>query len=720
MMPVPLGVVGELYIGGDGVARGYLNRLELTAEKFISNSPVDGKRLYRTGDRARWLPDGNMEFLGRIDQQVKVRGFRIEPGEIENQLLRHGEIKEAVVIAVEDEVEDRYLCAYIVPSHSRSKETFNGFGLRDHLLTFLPDYMVPSYFIRIDELPLTPTGKIDRNVLPSPEIGLGEKYIAPRDEVEIRLADIWGEVLLLPVPIGIDDNFFQLGGHSLKAVALLAKIHKAFNVKLPVSEMFKRPSIRRLSVYIRGAIEERYRSIEAAEKKEYYALSSAQKRLYFLHQMQVDEAITVYNMSSAWVLEGVLDKVRLEQASRKLIQRHESLRTSFDRVEEEPVQKIHKFEEVKFEIQRLAGSMRFAHCDLRLSDLIENFIRPFDLSNALLMRVGLIRLEEKKHILLFDMHHIISDGISVGIFVREFMSLYPGKDLPRLKTRYRDFTQWQNRQLQSTAVKQQENYWLKEMADEIPVLELPFDYPRAVVKQTEGRNLPFEIGQEKTEQLKQLTLETETTFFMVLLAIFNILLSTLSNQDDIIVGSPIAGRSHHSLENIIGVFINTLALRNFPSAEKRFSEFLTEVKGTCLKAFENQDYQYEELVEKVVTNRDLSRNSLFDVMLVLHNMEIQQLEIPGLKLIPYDYESCTSKFDITLTAVEKKDGFDFSITYCTALFKEDTIQRFIDYFRRILDVVLEDRKRRISKIDILPDDEKNQLLYGFKNHPPAI
>ncbi|MGD2093077.1 MAG: amino acid adenylation domain-containing protein, partial [Candidatus Aminicenantes bacterium] len=726
----PIGIPGELSIGGVGVARGYLNKPELTADKFIlahsswlianrmekkASSPGElpmsyqlsaMSYLYKTGDLARWLEDGNIEFLGRIDHQVKIRGFRIEPGEIENQLLKHDKIRKAVVLTREVEKGDRYLCAYIVPTLAPSSEAFDVTGLRNDLLKFLPDYMIPSYFVQVDDIPLTPTGKIDRSALPAVEIGPGEKYIAPRDALESGLVDIWQEVLPLSVPIGIEDHFFQLGGHSLKAVILLSKIHQAFHVKLTLAEIFKKPTIRGLSEHIKHAVKEKYAPIEVTEQKEYYLLSSAQQRLYLLQQM--DKNGTVYNMPLAWAWEGSLNRDRLEHTFRKLIQRHESLRTSFELVKEEPVQKIHG--EIEFAIEYYNVTS-----PIEVETIIHHFIEPFDLSQPPLLRMGLIKVEEKAGILMVDMHHIITDGVSTGIFIRDFMALYGGEKLPLIKIQYKDCSEWLGSQKKRKTLTQQKSYWINEFKEEIPVVNLPLDYPRPAVQSYEGSRMEFELGREETGQLETLALEEELTLYTVLLSLFNILLSKISGQEDIVIGSPTAGRKHTDLQQVIGVFINTLALRNYPSGEKTVQEFLREVRAKTLKAQENQDYPFEELVEMVEVNRDTGRNPLFDIMLVWQNMDQQELKIPGLKLKEYPLENKKSKFDMTLTGVEGDHKLHFTITYNTALFHKKTIRRFIGYFKHIVLDILEDPGKIISEIDILPQEEKKQLLIDFND-----
>ncbi|MCP4150926.1 MAG: amino acid adenylation domain-containing protein, partial [bacterium] len=463
MKPVPLQVEGELCIGGDGVAHGYLNNQELTAERFVPSSfpnnqyPITNNNLYRTGDRARWQPDGTVEFLGRLDFQVKIRGFRIELGEIENHILAHENVKETIVVAKEDNNGDNYLCAYVISKTKRrlggqddkenleivagaETELADGLAeLRESLYQTLPDYMVPSYFVPIEVLPLNPNGKVDLKALPEPQAaGKGNEYIAPRNRMEEKLAEIWAGVLTVEKErIGITGNFFQLGGHSLKATLLTARIQKEFDVKLPLAQLFKNPRIRDIAGYIKNAAKKKFTAIEPAAKKEYYALSSAQKRLYILQQL--DENSTGYNMCEMVQLEGELDSEKMEQTIKQLIHRHESLRTTFRMEEGEPVQKIET--KVDFKIRNL-GQGKEEH---EIKQMTQTFVRPFRLTEAPLLRVGIIKNADEtvtaktQHILMVDMHHIISDGVSIQVLLNDFKRLYEGGGLPPVKIHYKDY-----------------------------------------------------------------------------------------------------------------------------------------------------------------------------------------------------------------------------------------------------------------------------------------
>ncbi|MCU0288771.1 MAG: amino acid adenylation domain-containing protein, partial [Acidobacteria bacterium] len=741
----PVGVSGELYIGGVQVGRGYLNNPELTAERFgpqitliklmtlmknkinKSFSGVQGAVfqksplvLYKTGDLARWLPDappagggagGVIEFLGRIDHQIKIRGFRVELGEIESQLLTHRIVKEAVVAAKKDNKGDGYLCAYIVPADDKE---FTVPVLRQFLSGKLPDYMIPGYFVLLERLPLTPSGKVDQKALPQPGFStVPGEYTAPHGDIEEKLAGIWSDLLgIEKINISTTANFFAYGGHSLKATIMAARIHKELNIQLPLVEIFKKTTIKELSEYIKELTENKYISLEPAEKKEYYDLSSVQKRLYVLRQL--DEQGFNYNLPSVSLLEGNLDKNRLEKTFRYLLARHESLRTSFSMVGTQPVQEIHEQVEFAIEYYDSTGENGKNHTPRHF---IHSFIRPFDLSMAPLLRASLIKMAEIQHILIVDMHHIITDGTSMDLFIKESLAFYAGEELPPLKFQYKDYIQWQNSDRQKQSLRAQEQFWINQFAEEAAVLDWPLDYPRPAVQRFEGNAVAFELNLQVTQALKQMTRDTGATPYMVLLAIYNILLSKISGQEDVVVGTPVAARRHTDLERIIGMFVNTLALRNYPKGEKTFREFLIELKDTALQAFENQEYPFEDLVEKIFIRRDLSRNPIFDVMFALQNTTVHTTDykIPGLIIKPYESEHRMAKFDLSLTCFEVEDIFRGSFEYCTQLFKKKTIERFIIYFKQIIAHVIDNPIPKMSQIEIITPAEKQQILFDFND-----
>jgi len=712
--PVSVGVPGELYIGGEGTARGYLNRPELTNEKFIPNPFVSGDQLYKSGDLVRRMGDGSIEFLGRVDLQVKIRGFRIEPGEIETHLLKHKEIKEVKVIPQEDQRGNRYLCAYVVPLQPHVLHSPPVVDFKQYLSQFLPDYMIPSFFIPIEKIPLTPNGKVDRKLLPEP--GAGEmveeyKYLAPRDAIEKKLVEIWSEVLNigLDTPIGINDDFFTLGGHSLKAALLVSKVHKAFNVKIPIVEIFKTPFIRALSEYIKKADQEAYISLKPMEEKEYYIASAMQKRLFILSQLEGIKS--AYHLPRVLTVEGKLNRFSMEKAFRHLIQHHESLRTSFMLINDEPMQKIHKEVEFKIEVYDLKRTQVEAKVEVEfdsaiphhLSSIIHHFIRPFNLYHAPLLRVGLVKLEAEEHLLLFDMHHIVFDGTSMGILIRDVLALYEGKTLEPLKIQYKDFSEWQNSVEGRAAIERQESYWLHRFKGEVPQLAVFTDYPRPDVQSFEGNRISFTFEKELRQKIDQLNRETGTTLYMVLLAVYTILLSRYTRQEDIVVGSPVAGRQHVDFENIIGLFINALAMRNYPQPDKTFEQFLEEIRKNTLKAYENQGYPFDQLIEKLNIQKDFSRNPLFDAELAVQNMEIAELKAEGIRFKPYPHEYNATQVDLALYAVETSEGIDFHLNYCTALFKKETMERFIHFFKEIVSTVVGNKEIKLKDIEISHD-----------------
>jgi amino acid adenylation domain-containing protein len=711
----PVGISGELCISGIGLARGYLNRPELTAEKFVINHlslvissykklskstsdqcPMTKDRLYKTGDMARWLPGGALEFLGRIDNQVKIRGYRIELGEIENQILKHEDIRDVVVVAKEDRGTGKYLCAYVVPGTAEGPSDVH--KLREFLSVNLPDFMIPSYFVMMEEIPLTPNGKVDRNALPSPEYKKVEKFTAPRDNVEKTLVEFWVDILHIErESISIDSNFFVLGGHSLNAVVLISKLHKTFDVKVPMVKVFEINTIRKFAQYLRTAAKETFVSIQTHEKRDYYALSSAQSRLYALQQLKLDS--TVYNVPLIIQLEGILEREKLEVTFNKLIDMHESFRTSFEIIKGKPVQRVH--DHVEFKIKYRDLSIRH-DSPQRVKKIIQGFINPFNLSCAPLLRVELVKLESQKHVLMVDMHHIITDGFSRNILTNQMVELYSGQQQPGLRLQYKDYSQWQNSKQQREKIMKQEAFWLKELEGKIPVLTIPTDYERPAEQVFEGSRFDFELEREETRALREIAAGEDATMYIVLLAIYNIFLSKISGQDDIIVGTSTSGRHHADLDKIVGMFVNTLALRNSPKGDKTFRDFVKDVKERTIMAFSNQEYQFEDLVEKVIKTKNKNRNPLFDVRFTFDNID-QPTREPVLKVKSLEYENPTAKFDLTLAAGGSGDRLNFQFEYITSLFKEETIKRFAEYFKEILSIAIKTRDIKLKDIRISHD-----------------
>jgi acyl carrier protein len=677
---------------------------------------------------ARWLSDGNIEFLGRTDHQVKIRGYRIELAEIENRLLSCDSVKNTAVMVKQNTPNDKFICAYIVP-----EKEFNTERLRKYLFKTLPDYMVPSFFVKLDKIPLTSNGKIDRRALPEPEFKSDNKYIPPRNDIEKRLVDIWQQVLRVnKETLGIDSSFFELGGHSLKATVLVSKIYKVFNVKISLVEFFKNPFIKKLADFINRSVQDKFTAIPITEKREYYPLSPSQMRVYIAHQVNPESKS--YNMSGIFSLAGEPDRQKLEKVFQALIQRHESLRTSFAMVAKKPVQVVHDRVEFRsgyynacqktgktlenngmkqMSLLEPNGSLDTflpedysSHVRLEyLERLINYFIQPFDLSVTPLMRVGMIKENEGKHIMVIDMHHITSDGVSMDILVNDFLDLYEDNQMQPLAVQYKDFSQWQNRQLDSGDLRKQEAYWFNRFKGEIPLLELPTDYPRPPQQSFAGDTISAEIGESLTGQLKVVMAQHEVTFYMISLAIYTLLLFQYTGQNDIIVGMPIAGRRHADLDKVVGMFINVLLIRNIIDENARFEEFIEEVKKNVLQAFDNQDYPFDSLVAQLDIKRDASRNPLYEVVFAQEFQVEQEFRIPGLELKTLDNEKRPLKTDLRLGIKEIDNRIKLLLTYSTALFKKETAENMLQHYREILEQVVKNKRLKLGNINISHDYE---------------
>jgi len=712
----PTRVVGELYVGGEGVSRGYLNSPELTSEKFVVDPFIDtgGKRLYRTGDLTRWRPEGNIEFIGRKDHQVKIRGFRVELGEIETLLLKYDKIKDAVVLVRETKGEnDRYtdsrnkfLCAYFVSDIKLSKSV-----LREYLAGELPGYMIPSYFIQIEKFPLNVNGKIDRKVLPDPEAkGDKEKYSSPRSDIEKRLVEIWSKVLGIEKEcIGIDDNFFELGGHSLKATTMLIQIHKEFGTKLPIQMIYETPVISKISEYIKKVSKSKYEPIKVLEKKAYYELSYSQRRFWVLSQFE--DASLAFNIPIALVIEEELNVEALSKAFITLVKRHESLRTIIKIIDCEPTQKIRFTDEVDFGLEYIE-LMGIEDRELKARELIDSEMeKPFDLEKGPLLRVNLIHLEERKYILLLMMHHIISDMVSMNILLEEFQTLYScsrdgGKENPLkpLRIQYKDYVAWQNRQI-SEKKEEHKQYFLNQLGKDLSLLKLPTDKKRPRIMSYNGDVVSCHINKNLTEGLKNLGNQNDATLFMILLTAFNILLFRYSNQTDIVIGIPTAGREHCDLEGQIGLYINTLALRTRFSREDTVLSLLNIVKNVVIGVYEHQVYPFDMIMDELGIKRDISRHPIFDValnMLNYNDNENRMIE-KKLKMTLFGYESNKSKFDLTVNIFERRDTMKIDFEYKTDLFETETIAHMAECFVVLMNSII---KNPSSKISNLPIDKK--------------
>ncbi|HEX6160819.1 MAG TPA: condensation domain-containing protein, partial [Thermoanaerobaculia bacterium] len=675
----PIGVPGELCIAGDGLARGYLHRPELTDEKFVANPFAPGTRMYRTGDLARWQDDGTLQYLGRIDTQVKVRGFRIELGEVEARLGEHAGIQDCAVVAQGEAANKRLVAFYRAKETSGDRVVELSYDdLRAHLLRTLPEYMVPSAFVSLAAIPLTPNGKIDRRALARMDvaIGTGREYVAPRTETETQLVEIWAQVLgLATSAIGVQDNFFELGGHSLLATQLIAKIRSRFDVDVPLKALFERSTIAQFAELIVGGKKSEIPPIRPVDRSqlERLPLSFVQERLWFIDQLEPGSA--AYNVPVAFTIKGELNPEQLEDALRLIIARHENLRTVFPSIEGQAQQQV--LDSIDFRLERVAAQSATQAKEICLAEAA----RPFDLARGPLFRGMLIAHGQEEQILLLHMHHIISDGWSLGVLVKELGLILDGRasELPALPIQYVDYSVWQRQWLDKDgALAQQLGYWQGKLAGVPESLDLVTDYPRPSVQSLAGATHSFTIDASVAAQLRSVAERTGGTLYMVLLAAFNALLHRYTGQNDICVGTPIANRPYDETENLIGMFVNTLALRTSVEADDSFASLLAKVKATCLEAYEHQETPFEKIVEMLQPERNLAITPLFQVMVILQSAA--SMGMTDRRFPRYALDLGISKFDLTAEFIEVPHGLAASIEYSTALFKPETIARMAGHF----------------------------------------
>ncbi|MBD2483967.1 non-ribosomal peptide synthetase [Planktothrix sp. FACHB-1365] len=730
LQPVPVGVPGELHIGGVGLARGYLNRPDLTNEKFIPNpfSNDPNSRLYKTGDLARYLPDGNIEFLGRVDNQVKIRGFRIELGEIEAALAQHPAIGETAVIANENITGNQQLVAYFVPK-AEVKPSIN--DLRHFLKHQLPDYMIPSVFVTLEHLPLTPNGKIDHRALPVPEIRpeLELTFVAPRTPLEEILANLWAEVLGLK-QIGIYDNFFSLGGHSLLATQIVSKISTNLGIEIPLRHLFEFPTIAELAEEIEvllGSEQSAQRiPILPIQRTTEIPLSFAQARLWFLDQLQPESAF--YNIPHIFRLHGQLNIKILENSLNEIIRRHEALRTNFTTNDGNPVQIIRPYLHLELLILNVLDLSDEAR-ESEAQRLVNQFAnQPFNLQNEPLIRSYLLQLGEQDYIFLLVLHHIVADGWSMEILERELSTIYTAlcnhqaPALPELPIQYADFSVWQRDWLAGEIFQRQLNYWQQQLQGIPSLLELPTDRPRPAIQTYRGAHQSFQLSTELSEAIISLSKRMSVTPFMLLLAAFQTLLYRYTGQDDIVVGTPIANRHYRDIEGLIGFFVNTLALRaNNLSLNPSFEDLLSQVREVTLGAYAHQDMPFEELVEALQPERSLSYSPIFQVMFGVENESIFNFSLPELKVSPITAETRSAKFDLDLSIQNTPKGWIGIWEYNTDLFDGTTIARMTEHFQTLLAGIVTNPKTLISELPLLTATQQHQLLvkwnYTQKDYP---
>ena len=753
--PVPVGVGGELCIAGVGVSRGYLNRAELTGERFCEDPYRPGmgsaSRMYRTGDLARYRGDGNIEFLGRNDDQVKIRGFRVELGEIERTLKQHAGVRDAVVVAREEgRGRGKRLVAYVATSGGDGEKgkVVEGAILRGYLQGKLPEYMVPAAYVVLDALPLTATGKVDRRALPEPQVSQAETTFVPtRTPIEGIIAQLWGQVLAFAderqlEQVGVDDNFFELGGHSLLATRVISRVRQVFGVDVSLRDLFEAPTVaglaQRVEAALRGMQGLQSPPMRTISRDGELVLSFAQQRMWFLDQLEPNTPL--YNIPDAVRFTGPLNIRALERSVNAIIQRHEALRTVFVTEDGKPRQVIsprpasapRPMEFPIVDLQDIPASER----ERRAHQLIQDEAQqPFDLSRGPLLRIRVLRLAPEEHIVLLTMHHIISDGWSMTVLLNELAGAYATfandafandsePELPPLHIQYADFARWQRDWLQGEVLERQLAYWKEKLAEMPPLLELPTDHPRPVVQSWHGQHQAFDLSEEVTAGLRRLSREEGATLFMALLAAFKVLLYRYSGQPDISVGTPIANRNHPQIEGLIGFFVNTLVMRTRLDGEGSFRSLLKEVRETALGAYLHQDVPFEMLVDALGTQRDTSHTPLFQVMFALQNvgpLNASQgagrkgLELPDLTMEPVEVDVPVAMFDLTLVVSEDDHVLHAGLEYNSDLWEGDTIRRMIAHFQTLLADIVADPERAISALSWLSDEEREQVLVRWND-----
>ncbi|HEY9404501.1 MAG TPA: amino acid adenylation domain-containing protein [Pyrinomonadaceae bacterium] len=717
LRPQPVGVQGELYIGGNGLARGYLNRPELTAAKFIPHPFGDepGARLYKTGDLARYLPDGNIDFLGRMDDQVKVRGYRVELGEVEAALDAHPSVGRCVVVSSKDSGGENRLIAYLVAEDAPTTES-----LRSFLGERLPQHMIPSLFVVMDELPLTHNGKVDRRQLPAPDERrcISEKILeAPRTPAEEVIAGIWSQVLGLP-PVAIRDNFFELGGHSLLVTQVVSRVRSAFGVEMPLRTLFAAPTVAEFTASVEAAVRSR-RGLQSppitrVPRDGHIPLSFAQERLWFLEQWQ-PQSSAIY-ISEAARLNGALDITALERTLNEIVRRHEALRTTFQTIEGEARQVIApslKIELPVVDLESLPEAEREAQARLLAKQEAQ---RPFDLAQGPLLRASLLRLGAEEHILLFNIHHIIGDGWSLGVLVREVASIYEAfshgrpSTLPELPVQYADFAHWQRAWLQGEVLDEQLAYWVKQLGGAPALSLLPSDRPRPQTQQPMQRGARQDLAFSKTlsYDLKALSRREGVTLFMTLAASFQLLLRYRSGQEDLLIGTDVANRTRFETENLIGFFLNQLVLRTDLSGNPSFEQLLGRVRDVTLEAYAYQDLPFGRLVDALKVERSLQHTPLFQIKFVFQNALAQPFQLPNLTVSMLDINGGTSKFDLTLTLWEEDETIKGWFEYNADLYEATTIARLGVEFETILREVADRPGLTLKALDEILDAAKRE------------
>ena len=705
--PAPVGVPGELYLAGAGLARGYLGKAGMTAEKFLPDpyAAEPGARMYRTMDRARWREIGELEYLGRADSQVKVRGFRVELGEVESALRSHPAVADAAVLLREER-----LVGYVVGEVSAAE-------LRAHLGERLPEYMVPGALVVMDAFPQTPSGKLDRRALPAPEPAAEEDFVAPRTPAEEIVAGIWGEVLGL-ARVGAADDFFALGGHSLLAVRILSRLREAFGVELPLRALFEAPTVAALAARVEGAL----RTGAAAPGPRIgrraaagpVPLSFAQARLWFVQE--INPGSPLYHIPDAMRLRGPLDAAVLERALAEVVNRHDALRTRFTTVDGEPVQEAVAGAAVPLRVLDLSHLPPAARGEAAAEHARREARAPFDLGAGTPLRASLVRLEAEEHLLLLTVHHIAADGWSLGIVWREMEALYGAflRGLPSPlagpAVRYTDFAAWERERLEGGALDAQLGWWRERLAGIPAALELPADRPRPPVPSHRGGVHRVALPAELAEGVLALARREGVTVYMAILAALQAVLSAWAGTDDVVVGSPVAGRTRLETEGVVGLFINTVAIRTSLAGRPTVRELLGRVREAALGAHANQEVPFERLVEVLAPERSLSRHPLFQVMFSLHDLPPAPVAAPGLAWTPAENDSGSVKVDLVVNAFHSARALELELRYATDLFEESTAGRLADSLRTVLAAMATDSAAPLAALPLLPEPERERVV----------
>ncbi|WP_207268040.1 MULTISPECIES: non-ribosomal peptide synthetase, partial [unclassified Pseudomonas] len=717
LAPLPVGVIGELYLGGEGLARGYHRRPALTAERFVTSPFGDGQRLYRTGDLARYRADGVIEYAGRMDHQVKIRGLRIELGEIEARLAEHDDVRETVVIAQDGSL----LVAYVVPDDEAllnaddATRSAKNLELKAHLGQSLPEFMVPQHWVWLEKMPVSPNGKLERKALPKFDAStLQNTFVAPQSELQKHVAAIWQDVLKLE-RVGLTDNFFELGGHSLLVTQVVSRIRRTLDIQVPLRTLFEHSSLEAFVRVLDADQQTTQTPIPQVGREQPLALSYAQERQWFLWQMDPQSA--AYNIPTALRLRGELDRAALEQSFQALIQRHESLRTAFVDTDGRVQQVIRPSGQVALHEQTLANATE---------EQIKTFVeqqtqQAFDLLAGELLRVTLLRISDTDHVLVLTLHHIVSDGWSMQVMIEDLIACYAAfsqgraAELPALAVQYADYAVWQREWMDNGERERQLTYWKTQLGSEQPLLEMPADHPRPAVQSFRGARLNVTLEPALGDALKALARREGVTVFMLLLASFQTLLHRYSGQSDIRVGVPIANRNRLEIERLIGFFVNTQVLRAEFDPALDFARLLQQVKHTAIAAQMHQDLPFEQLVDALQPERNLSHSPLFQAMFN-HRTEAESdlvAQLPGLNLQSLSWEHRTAQFDLALDTGDSPEGLDASFTYATDLFEASSIQRLAGHWLNLLKAVVADPARPLAELVLLDGAERELIVEGW-------